>query len=1625
MAPLGLLIFAFSAFLFRGVESQPMSCFVQNPCTGTPETTTHEDCCSLERLSGIPENCGERADDACNIYYRVSGEPCDPCQIIGFENSTITLTESGPQTIPIKLFSLGLIEIILLTASITSTNATENVDYSFTSQMFDYLRRVPSDTDIDIDIINDNIALEPIEVIDITLINRGFIDIFGPHDTTIIIIDEDVLTIAANPSFFEVQEGGSISFTLSKDKETAVPVDITVTPLTYRQYSNKTATNNNLPSLSSITNAPSNPAEEQDFNSTAIQLRTGNSSGSFPVSMNGLVTDDTIVEDPEGFVLLIESTNPDPRIRFNNQIIVIQINNDDTLSLMFDQSTLRLSENGGSLSLSILPQAGVMSELTNTVINYQVTPSLAGDVTFLPANSLVFDGTSAVLRITPIDDQTLEDIKTAIITFQPASNESGIQFSPTNSVNVIITDDENVTLSLISDSTFVSEGSSFNVCVSVTEPNDVAPHFIPVSLTLIPYLPTQEGDYSTMDSNLSPILTQRNRSTCFLIDTDEDQMTEEDEMFGVSIALQSVAEADFFRSRTSFNPPVLNLTIINDDSVTIGFTMESISVVEGSNPVSICFRVNEGILARNVAVNVSSSSNTAVIGVDYSLPSSVFIFNSSVNEHCVSFVPLEDDIIENTETVTVLLSTSDPAVNFDISRETVSITDNDRASIDFSQAEFTIREDGSTLSYSVILTGNLDRSIVVSVNDIPGTATRDVDYSNVSETITFTNSSKRFTGVLRIINDSIVETTETLILALSSSDQFVDLVNATVSIADVSNVSIGFTMESISVEEVSNPVSICVRVNEGILARNVAVNVSSSSNTAVIGVDYSLPSSVFIFNSSVNEHCVSFVPLEDDIIENTETVAVLLSTSDPAVNFDISRENVNIRDNDRASIGFSQASFIASEDGSTLSYSVILTGNLDRSIVVSVNDIPGTATRDVDYSNVSETITFTNSSKRFTGVLRIINDSIVETTETLILALSSSDRFVDLVNATVSIADSATSRVNFGFPVLSIPVNESDQTLVVCVDRFSGQIESPREVIVLLSTVDGTARGGSDYISISMVQLVFNSTVMSKCADINIRQDSLYEIDEYFNAIISSNDVAVHFINNVSTIIIQDNDMLAIATSLPSNTINVLESNGTVQFCFNVSSGAIDSTSTAVTIDVTATSLGATEGVDYSAMNRSFTFVSDSMTHCYSFNVTDDQNVENEERFQLALSSSSPRVTAPTITVNIIDDDGITLNFESVPPVSEEAQFVTVCVRAQNSQFLQRSVEVLLNTIEGSAAELNDFLPLNNVPLTISPEIGVNCTNITLQGDDGVEGTETFSVRMSSTSNSVSFGDDLRIQLIDDDVATVRLIGPTDAVSEGGGSFDARVEVIGKLEIPITLSLSTLDGTALAGEDFNGVVNASIMLSGTSSSQNVPITIREDDLVEGEESFTISLSLRPVEGANINLSPGTVAVMISDNDDVTIGFLMTSLSVEEGSSPVSICFRVNEGILARNVAVNVSSSSNTAVIGVDYNLPSSVFIFNSSVNEHCVSFVPLEDDIIENTETVTVLLSTSDPAVNFDISRETVSITDNDRASIGFSQASFIASEDGSTLSYSVILTGNLDRSIVVSVNDIPGTATR
>ena len=157
---------------------------------------------------------------------------------------------------------------------------TENEDYSLPNnqQLFYTDIRVPDNPNINIDIRNDNVALEPVEVIKLNLGLSSTLPI-GRHSTTIIIEDNDgkelhnciyfslfalLLELFINvvsAAFIRVMEGSAsaVSLNITKDKRTAVDVGIKVTPLTYQQYSNKAATDETLPSLSNISTP--DPAE--------------------------------------------------------------------------------------------------------------------------------------------------------------------------------------------------------------------------------------------------------------------------------------------------------------------------------------------------------------------------------------------------------------------------------------------------------------------------------------------------------------------------------------------------------------------------------------------------------------------------------------------------------------------------------------------------------------------------------------------------------------------------------------------------------------------------------------------------------------------------------------------------------------------------------------------------------------------------------------------------------------------------------------------------------------------------------------------------------------------------------------------------------------------------------------------------------------------------------------------------------------------------------------------------------------------------------------------------------------------------------------------------------------------
>ena len=108
------------------------------------------------------------------------------------------------------------------------------------------------------------------------------------------------------------------------------------------------------------------------------------------------------------------------------------------------------------------------------------------------------------------------------------------------------------------------------------------------------------------------------------------------------------------------------------------------------------------------------------------------------------------------------------------------------------------------------------------------------------------------------------------------------------------------------------------------------------------------------------------------------------------------------------------------------------------------------------------------------------------------------------------------------------------------------------------------------------------------------------------------------------------------------------------------------------------------------------------------------------------------------------------------------------------------------------------------------------------------------------------------------------------AIVEGTGSANT-VEVTLTLDVAsskqISVTYSTVDGTAKAGQDFTATTNQAITFQPNETQKKINVSIITDDIKEGEENFLVRIE-NPV---NVILLRGSANVTIT-NDDTKIGF---------------------------------------------------------------------------------------------------------------------------------------------------------
>lgn len=189
----------------------------------------------------------------------------------------------------------------------------------------------------------------------------------------------------------------------------------------------------------------------------------------------------------------------------------------------------------------------------------------------------------------------------------------------------------------------------------------------------------------------------------------------------------------------------------------------------------------------------------------------------------------------------------------------------------------------------------------------------------------------------------------------------------------------------------------------------------------------------------------------------------------------------------------------------------------------------------------------------------------------------------------------------------------------------------------------------------------------------------------------------------------------------------------------------------------------------------------------------------------------------------------------------------------------------------GSAREGLDFVVLNEELVFAEGETQKSVNLVTLS-DTIAETTESMTIELSSSSTTAEYDvKSLEVTILDDDVdvspdvGTFALNASETTISESAGSVAITVVRSDGSDGSAVVRVRTVEGTALAGEDFTAI-NKEITFADGETEKTVTIQILDDTKDEdGTTSFDVIL-----EGAGVEVTTGSVTITLTDNDDAPV-----------------------------------------------------------------------------------------------------------------------------------------------------------
>ncbi|MCO4294078.1 Ig-like domain-containing protein, partial [Solitalea sp. MAHUQ-68] len=925
--------------------------------------------------------------------------------------------------------------------------------------------------------VNGDLKFESDENFTVNLSNASNANIITPQGTATIVNDDNLPIISIVNSASALEANGKIDFAVNLSNPTDKDISL----------------------VYSVTDGTATVADNDYVGGSnlIVLIPAGSTTATLAVPVN----DDTKNENDETFTVTLVSA--DNATLSASAISIGTILDDDQRSII-SMANVAVNESSGSAVVTLTLDKVSGKDIQVNYATSNVTARSPNDFTAVSSTLTIPAGTASIQISIPIIDDALNENDE---TFRFNLNGPVNAILSTTSVVVTIIDNDALPTLSFGGNVSLLEGNTgvtdfvFTVQLSAVSGRDISFAYQTNDVTA-----NAPFDYVTS----SGIITIPAGSTqaSITIAVNGDLSNEADDTFSVSIAnpvnvsLGSVA--------------VATGTIVNDDALPT-LSISDASVVEGNTGTTlITFDVSlSAPSGRPITLTYSTSNGTATGGSDFIAVNNAQLVIPAGTLHAKVTIEVIGDIItEGDETFTVKITSADFADLVSPGAKPVgtgTIIGDDGQPI-LTVNDITVDENAGTATFTVALGGNpTSQDVTVDYAITNGTAEVNSDYnaSNLlTGSLTFpTGGTLTQTVTVNIVDDTIDEDDETFLLTLSNANgAVISRVGGVCTIIDNDDpplVSINNISQAEGNGAGAQPMTFTISLDK-LSGKPVDISYSTSEVLAgfkaTSGIDFTATQGTITIPAGSLSVTVDVPIVQDAIFENDETFEVNLSAPVNA-NLGIATGTGTIVNDDSVPVlaFLPPASVFAEPDLTTGQEQHVITvtgsGQTELPITFIYSFANGTATNGVDYSGITDTITFIppalTDTYTFDIPVDILADDIKEQMETFNISLSSP------INATIptATAEKTASITDVtAAPEVTLSVDKTSVFEGESASVTASLSRSTYEDVTVTYTVRGTATEGTDYTIAKTITIPAGA--LSASVFLNSLTDNIHEQNE-------------------------------------------------------------------------------------------------------------------------------------------------------------------------------------------------------------------------------------------------------------------------------------------------------------------------------------------------------------------------------------------------------------------------------------------------------------------------------------------------------------------------------------------------